>query len=201
MRLGECFKSALHSFKSYAGVLVLTSLILSVTELMLSLLLVLALKEVGVVLSYALTGVFWACYLAMARGAVREQMPRIATAISPIVRQPLSYLLVGLAIYSGLMGFGIGVFVTATLFMFAPLGVLDGSNPWQALSRSKDVVLAHPGEAILLCLFLTALNFVGMLALFVGWLVTMPLSALLIVQAYELASSEPLNRQLRGCHA
>jgi len=201
MQLSECFKSALHTFKSYAGAFVLAALALSLAELVLSLLLVLALKEAGVILSYALTGAFWACYVAMARSAVREQRPTIAEALTPIIRQPLSYLLVGLAIYSGLLGFGIGVFATATVFMFAPLCVLEGCNPWQALSRSKDLVLAHPGEAILLCLVLTALNFVGMLALFVGWLVTMPLSALLIVKAYEFALSEPLNRQVGGCHA
>jgi len=49
-------------------------------------------------------------------------------------------------------------------------------------------MLANPGEAIVFCLVLAAVNLAGAIVLGVGLLVSIPVSSLAIVKAFELAS-------------
>jgi uncharacterized membrane protein len=84
------------------------------------------------------------------------------------------------------------VLVTSFLCLFAPLCVIEGGDFKQALSRSYNLMLVNPRDAIAFYLLLGALNFAGALLLGVGVLATAPISALAILKAYEQVSAAAL---------
>jgi uncharacterized membrane protein len=136
-----------------------------------------------------ITGLFWGGLMVAARKAARGEVPTLGDAFSPFNERPGDYILVGLAVVLGLLACGVGLFVTSFLFLFAPLCVVEGGDWQQSLTRSKDLVLANMGESVAFYLVLIALNLAGALAFGVGLLVTLPVTALAIVKAYELASA------------
>lgn len=122
-----------------------------------------------------------------ARRAMRGQAPTLSDAFEPFRARQGDYLLVGIAVAGGVIACGIGLVVTSFLFMFAPLIVADGVDFKAALTRSKDLVLANLGDCLALYALLTVMNVLGMIT-FIGWLVSVPVSAIAVVKAYEQLS-------------
>lgn len=79
--------------------------------------------------------------------------------------------------------------IALVLFMFSTILVIDrGLGPIEAMKESMRITAGHRWSLFgLLCLLLLIL-FVGVLALFVGLLVAMPVSTLAFVHAYRTVS-------------
>jgi hypothetical protein len=190
MDLGQCLLSAWQTFKRYAGAFMLVGLTLLAAELLAYGLLVLAFEQVGAVVALVLTGMFWAGNVVAAQAALRGERPSLKDAFTPFVRSPATFLLVGIAMYCGLLLCGVGVFATCVLFLFAPVLVAEGAELKKALLQSKTLALANLGPVALLCLVMAAFNSVGMLACGIGLAITMPFSAVMVVTAYEQARAK-----------
>src|SRR3954467_10684640 len=122
------------------------------------------LKGIGVVLGLILGPLYWICTLAVARKGASGAEPTLNDAFQPFTERQGDYLIVALATAAGAILCGIGIVITAFLFMFAPLIVLEGRDFKAALIESKDLVLKHPGEVAMLLIVLVALNLVGVIA-------------------------------------
>lgn len=72
-------------------------------------------------------------------------------------------------------------------FMFVPYFVIDKKlTPLDALKESSRITLGHKGELLLLVLALIGINIVGAILLFIGLLVSIPVSMLAVVHAYRV---------------
>jgi hypothetical protein len=134
-----------------------------------------------------LTGLVSGGLMLVARRAMRGQEPTLSDAFEPFRARQGDYLLVGFALAAGVIACGIGVLVTSFLFMFAPLLVADGADFKVALTRSKDLVLANLGDTLALFALLAAINMLGAITV-IGWLVSVPVSAIAVVKAFEQLS-------------
>jgi uncharacterized membrane protein len=65
----------------------------------------------------------------------------------------------------------------------------------EAFKYSKKITKGHRGKLILFMLALVALNFVGFIALVVGLLVTVPVSALAQIWVYKKLSDQHLIKE------
>jgi hypothetical protein len=131
-----------------------------------------------------LTGLISGGLMLAARRAMRGQEPTLSDAFEPFRARQGDYLLVGFAMAGGVIACFVGVFVTSFLFMFSPLLVADGLDFKAALTRSKDLVLANLGDCLTLYALLAAINVLGAISV-VGWLASVPVSAIAVVKAYE----------------
>lgn len=134
-----------------------------------------------------LTGLVSGGLMLAARSAMRGREPTLSEAFEPFRARQGDYLLVGIALAGGVIVCGVGVLVTSFLFMFAPLLVAQGADFKAALLRSKDLVLANVAELLVLYVLLAVINTLGVIT-FIGWLVSVPVSAIAIVKAYEQLS-------------
>ncbi|HET8936223.1 MAG TPA: hypothetical protein VFN67_22420 [Polyangiales bacterium] len=185
MQVGESLEGAWQTFKQHTGSLIATTFALIVAQLVLQGILARTLQSpLSFVLNLLLLGLVAGGLMNVARIAARGQEPTIADAFAPFTARQGDYLLVGLALGAGTLVCFIGVVVTGFLFLFAPLLVVDGSDFKTALRQSKDMMLAHVGEILGLFLLLIALNVLGAITL-IGWLVTLPITSLMVVRAYE----------------
>jgi uncharacterized membrane protein len=190
MRIGECLEFGWETFKRHAGAFVLVTLALLVVQALLNAVFSTALKgALGSAATLMISGLFSGGFMAAAREGARGHAPTLSDAFRPFTHRQGDFLIVGLAINVGLLACGVGIFVTSFLFLFAPLCVVEGADFKSALVRSKDLVTASVGEAIVFVLVLAAVNMAGALALGVGLLITIPISSLAVVKAYELAST------------
>ncbi|MES2225515.1 MAG: DUF975 family protein [Patescibacteria group bacterium] len=81
--------------------------------------------------------------------------------------------------------------ILGIMFGFALYGVIeDGLGPVDALKRSRAITKGNRWRMFLLGLALVGINIVGFIALIVGLLVTLPVSALAVVHAYRVLSRE-----------
>ena len=129
--------------------------------------------------------------MAVAQKSLNEQTPGLADAFAPCMARQGDYLLVGLATAAGVFLCGVGVVVTSVIFAFSPLLVVQGAGYQQALGRSKDLVMAHLGDVVVLWLVLLVVNLAGALACGVGLFVSLPVSMLALARAHALLSAEP----------
>ena len=185
MQVSESLEGAWETFKQHTGSLIGATFALIVAQAVLQGILARTLHSPLVfVLNLLLSGLFLGGQMNVARIAARGQEPTIADAFAPFTARQGDYLLVGLALGAGTLLCFIGVFVTAFLFMFAPLLVVDGNDFKTALRQSKDMMVANVGEILGLFLVLIALNVLGAITL-IGWLVAVPITSLMVVRAYE----------------
>ena len=127
-----------------------------------------------------------------------RRSPTLGEAFAPFRERQGDYLLVGLALCAGLFVCGVGVLVTSLLFLFAPLIVAEGEDYKTALIRSKDLVLANLGDCIAIYAVLAVINAVGLFTL-LGWLASLPISAIVVARAYEeLSRPETLPGNVDG---
>ena len=134
-----------------------------------------------------LTGLVSGGLMLVARRAMRGLAPTLSDAFEPFRARQGDYLLVGFAVAGGVVVCGVGVLITSFLFMFAPLLVADGMDFKAALTRSKDLVVANTGDCLTLYALLTVINVLGAIT-FIGWLISVPVSAIAVVKAYEQLS-------------
>jgi hypothetical protein len=189
MRIGECLEFGWETFKRNAGAFVLTTFVLMVASMALNVALSSVLKGAGGIASGLVGGLFSGGFMAVARKGARGEVPTLNDAFWPWTTRQGDFLIVGLLTSLGVLACGVGLLVTTFLFLFSQLLVVEGADWKGALTRSKDLVLANTGEAIVFYLVLMAVNVAGAIALGVGLLVSIPVSTLAIVKAYELASS------------
>lgn len=188
MRIGECLQFGWDTFKRYTGAFLFNGLALFVAGALAEAAAGVAARRLGPLLVMLVSGLFWGGWISVARKAARGEEPTLSDAFAPFTDRPGDYVIVGLAISAGVLLCGVGALVTYFLFLFAPLCVAEGANWQQALSRSKDLMLANVGESAVFLLVLAAVNVAGMIALGIGLFVSMPVTTVAIVKAYELAS-------------
>ena len=77
--------------------------------------------------------------------------------------------------------------IVGLMFMFTTFIVIDrGLGPIEAMKESRRITDGHKWTLLGFSLMLVLINLLGMLALVVGLLVTIPVSSLALVQAYRL---------------
>ena len=105
------------------------------------------------------------------------------------------YLLVALVIAAGLILLIVPGIIFALMFMFAPLIVIERElGPIDAMKESNRITRGHKWPLLGLLLLLVAVNLLGLLALGVGLLVSIPVSTLAFVHAYRSLSGRPETR-------
>ena len=185
MRVGESMEAAWHTFKQHTGALVAATFALIVTQVVVQALLARAVHPpMSFFLNLLLSGLVMGGLMNVARIAARGQEPTIADAFAPFTARQGDYLIVGLAVGSGSLLCGIGVFVTGYLFLFAPLLVVDGKDFRTALRESMDLTSTNVGDLLGLFIVLMGLNVLGAITL-IGWLAALPITSLMLVHAYE----------------
>jgi hypothetical protein len=188
MRIGECLEFGWDIFKRHTGALVAATFCLGVVQSVLDGLI--SLSHSWALTFFAnmlLSGLTLGGLMNVVRIAARGGSPTLEDAFLPYRARQGDYLIVGLAAGIGAIAFGIGVIITAFLCLFAPLLVVDGDDYKHALTRSKDLMLAHLGEGVVLFVVLGVINLIGA-ATVIGGLVTAPVSAAALLKAYEKLS-------------
>lgn len=95
-------------------------------------------------------------------------------------------LLLGLAIVLGLLLLIVPGIIFALMFMFATLIVIDRERgPIEAMKESMRITRGHKWPLLGFALVLVLLNVLGLLALGVGLLVSIPVSLLAFMHAYR----------------
>lgn len=138
------------------------------------------------------SGMFVAGWFNACRRAALGRRPRLQDAFAPFVRRPGPFLGVSVLVSAGALLAGVGVLLTAFMFVFSPLLLCEGEPLAHALLHSKRLVVQHPWPVLGLLGALLVLNALGALLLGVGLLVTTPISVLaLIGLRLELAARAP----------
>jgi uncharacterized membrane protein len=95
-------------------------------------------------------------------------------------------LLAGIIIFIGFLLLVVPGIIAAIGLGFAPYGVIDrGKGPVEALKDSWNITKGHKGQLFLFGLALLGLNLLGVIALVVGVLVTVPMTWLAVTHAYR----------------
>jgi hypothetical protein len=186
MRIGECLQFGWETWKRYASAFVFIGVVLFLANALAQAAASAAQRNFGVAVGMLMGGLFWGGLMVVARKAARGEEPSIADAFLPWKERPGDYVLVGFAVNAGVLLCGVGALVTSFLFLFAPLCVADGADWKQALTRSKDLMLANVNDAVVFYLVLFAVNLAGVLACGIGLLVSLPVTALALVKAHQL---------------
>lgn len=102
-----------------------------------------------------------------------------------------TYLLVVLAVAVGLVLLIVPGIILGLMFMFAFFSVIERElGPIEALSESNRITRGHKWPLFGLVLLLIGINLLGVLALGVGLLVSIPVSTLAFVHAYRVLGGE-----------
>lgn len=142
-----------------------------------------------------LTGIHFYGMTYMTLKALRGERPEIADAFKGF-EKARETIPVGLAVLSGLLACGVGIFVTGALFMYAfPLLAERNIRAGEALRVSLEVSRQDLLGHILLFFLVTFLGLMGGV-LFLGVFLTLPLTFTPLVVAYvdrtaQSASSSP----------
>ncbi len=104
-------------------------------------------------------------------------------------------ILTGIAIVLGLLLLIVPGIMLALMFLFSSFMVIDRElDPIEAMKESARITYGYRFELLFLMLILLALNVLGVLALGLGLLVSIPVSTLALVHAYrtlELKAKKP----------
>jgi uncharacterized membrane protein len=95
-------------------------------------------------------------------------------------------LLVGIIIFVGIILFVVRGIIAAVGLGFAPYVVIDsGTGVIDALKQSWDITRGHKWQLFLFGLVLIGLNLLGLIAVVVGLLVTIPVTWLAVTHAFR----------------
>jgi uncharacterized membrane protein len=98
-------------------------------------------------------------------------------------------ILYALAIVVGLVLLVVPGIILALMFMFTTFIVIDrGLGPIEAMKESNRITYGHKWTLLGFTLMLVLINLLGVLALVVGLLVTIPVSSLAVTHAYRVLS-------------
>ena len=102
-------------------------------------------------------------------------------------------ILFGLAVAAGFVLLVVPGVIVALMFMFTTFIVIDRTlGPIEAMKESRRITHGHKWTLLGFSLMLVLINLLGILALVVGLLVTIPVSSLALVSAYrQLAGRTP----------
>lgn len=185
MRVGESLEAAWRTFKQHIAALVAATFALMIAQIVVQALLArVANPFLSGLLSMLVGGLVMGGQMNVARIAARGQEPTLADAFKPCTERQGDYLIVGLAVGIGVVLCFVGVFVTSYLFLFSPLLVVEGKDFKTALRESVDLTSTRLGDLLGLFIVILGLNVLGAITL-IGWLVTLPVSSLMLVHAYE----------------
>jgi uncharacterized membrane protein len=96
-------------------------------------------------------------------------------------------ILVGLVVVVGFILLIVPGIIFSLMFMFATFIVIDrGLGPVEAMKESNRITRGHKWPLLGLLLVLVLINLLGILALVVGLLVSIPVSTLAFVHAYRV---------------
>jgi len=123
-----------------------------------------------------------------------------------LLRYFVTQAIMALVIVTGLVLLIVPGLYIGARWMLAPVVVVDeGRDPVAALRRSWELTEGASGRMVVFAIALVALNLLGLLALGVGVLVTMPTSVLATVHVYRCltarTTSEPPFAELPRAHA
>lgn len=112
----------------------------------------------------------------------------------PFLYYLVGQILVGIAVIIGLILLIIPGIIVALALMFTSYLIIDkGRGPIAAIKESWHLTKGHKWELCMLVVTIVGLNLLGLLALVVGLLVTVPVSMLAIVHAYrKLSAAAPV---------
>ncbi len=101
-----------------------------------------------------------------------------------------AYLLVGLAVGIGIILLIVPGIIFALMFMFATFIVIDrGLGPIDALNESSRIGKGYKWQLFGFTLVLVLINLLGLLALVVGLLVSVPVTSLAFTHVYRVLSA------------
>jgi uncharacterized membrane protein len=96
-------------------------------------------------------------------------------------------ILLALAVVAGLILLIVPGIILALMFMFAPFIVIErGLGPIDSMNESSRITRGHKWPLLGLLALLVLINLLGVLALVVGLLVSIPVSTLAFVHAYRV---------------
>jgi uncharacterized membrane protein len=105
---------------------------------------------------------------------------------APFWRFLVAHILTGIAVALGFVAFIIPGFVLLAGLMFVPYLVVErGLGPIEAMKESWRIAKGHKWTLFLLFLALMGLNLLGVLALFVGVFVSVPVTMIAVAHAYR----------------
>lgn len=105
----------------------------------------------------------------------------------PFLKYLGASILFGLAVAAGFVLLIVPGVIVGLMFMFTTFIVIDrGLGPIEAMKESRRITDGHKWMLLGFSLMLVLINLLGMLALVVGLLVTIPVSSLALVCAYRL---------------
>ena len=101
-------------------------------------------------------------------------------------------LLFSLAVGIGLVLLIVPGIIFGLMFMFAPFIVIEREvGPIDAMNASNQLTRGHKWQLLGLVLLLVLINLLGLMALVVGMLVSIPVSTLAFVHAYRVLGGRP----------
>lgn len=128
-------------------------------------------------------------YYDMAFRVVNDQPAEIGDLFKPhpqLANFAATSFIMGIAIAIGSIFLVIPGLIAAVLLGFAPLLVIDrGMSPMDALKASVDLAKPHMMSLIGFGIAAFVVNFIGMLCLGVGMLVTAPMTFMAVIQIYR----------------
>lgn len=111
-------------------------------------------------------------------------------------------ILVSLAVAAGLILLIVPGIIFALMFMFASFVVIEReAGPIVALDESKRMTKGYKWKLLGFILLLTLVNLLGLLALVVGALVSIPVTVLAFVHAYRVLGGRPVVAQAEAALA
>jgi uncharacterized membrane protein len=165
-------------------------------------LIILAMAVVGIAM-YAAIFIFMCNYMELGLQVARGE----SVSIGQIVRwNPKVFSLLGVGILTSIIsGIGsiviIGGMIAGVLLAMAPLFVLDRNmGPIDALKASFEATKPHFVTVLLFIIAVSVLNMVGMMALGVGTIVTIPMSMMAMVHVYRTISGAGVSQSKARVH-
>lgn len=105
---------------------------------------------------------------------------------NPFLKYVGSSLAGGVLVLLGIILFIVPGIILSILFMFSAFLVIDRNlGPIKALKESARMTKGNRWNLFLLCLAVTGINILGMLPLFLGLFITLPITSLALVHAYR----------------
>lgn len=104
----------------------------------------------------------------------------------PFWRFLVAHILTGIIVALGFVAFIIPGFILLVALLFVPYLVVErGLGPIEAIKESWRITKGHKWTLFLLFLALMGINFLGILALIVGTLVSVPVTMIAVAHAYR----------------
>lgn len=112
----------------------------------------------------------------------------------PFFRYLVAQIVVAIIVLCGFVLLIVPGIIAALAFMFTPYLIIEkGLAPFEAMKQSARITKGHRGKLFLLTSAVVFLNILGVIALFVGLLVTVPLSMLAAAHIYRaLEAASPV---------